>query len=465
MNSFRGGMQVHAVPESERAFDAAGRQLPWGYEYAEYVFFYRIQSTCGMSQSSRRSSIGTLTDDFSDFSNDPSGPRRHVEERGPFGRSTRRRNFSRSKTTGTPARKEDQARVDNFKAIDDIFNHLKAPAAKTQDSVQQTAPTQSSAQTAAAPALPTSQSTVAAEPTEVILYGFGGDTQWAAIEFYERISEGIVYEDYERCPPTSKYNLTLSSSRAAAVQRKLTPAALKKKNTYCGGDHWIKVTFDSPEAADRACHYSPHIIHGHAVYAELYRGTGPANDEAIPASRVTLNGINASPSHSSTTIRGPSGGSPTASSETASSATATAGVPTARRRVPHRSSMNPIPPASTTVVADPPAMQHNTQANGQVEYPQLATAFEPPPLRIRGAKRAVLLPPEQALLPVGNWWQQTFGSWPIIGMFLSGGTEVIGNEVPRKEDGSFDWDNSSLYWRIWAWVDLILRTDFLGLGE
>lgn len=35
MNSFRGGMQVHAVPESERAFDAAGRQLPWGYEYAE----------------------------------------------------------------------------------------------------------------------------------------------------------------------------------------------------------------------------------------------------------------------------------------------------------------------------------------------------------------------------------------------------------------------------------------------
>lgn len=35
MNSFRGGMQVHAVPESERAFDAAGRQLPWGYEYVE----------------------------------------------------------------------------------------------------------------------------------------------------------------------------------------------------------------------------------------------------------------------------------------------------------------------------------------------------------------------------------------------------------------------------------------------
>lgn len=35
MNSLRGGMQVHAVPESERAVDASGRRLPWGYEYAE----------------------------------------------------------------------------------------------------------------------------------------------------------------------------------------------------------------------------------------------------------------------------------------------------------------------------------------------------------------------------------------------------------------------------------------------
>jgi hypothetical protein len=37
MNSIRGGMQVHAVPESERAVDASGKRLPWGYEFAEYV--------------------------------------------------------------------------------------------------------------------------------------------------------------------------------------------------------------------------------------------------------------------------------------------------------------------------------------------------------------------------------------------------------------------------------------------
>jgi len=33
--SLRGGMQVHAVPESERAVDANGQRLPWAYEYAE----------------------------------------------------------------------------------------------------------------------------------------------------------------------------------------------------------------------------------------------------------------------------------------------------------------------------------------------------------------------------------------------------------------------------------------------
>lgn len=33
--NLRGGMQVHAVPETERALDASGQRLPWAYEYAE----------------------------------------------------------------------------------------------------------------------------------------------------------------------------------------------------------------------------------------------------------------------------------------------------------------------------------------------------------------------------------------------------------------------------------------------
>jgi hypothetical protein len=30
-----GGVQVHSVPESERAVDANGQRLPFAYEYAE----------------------------------------------------------------------------------------------------------------------------------------------------------------------------------------------------------------------------------------------------------------------------------------------------------------------------------------------------------------------------------------------------------------------------------------------
>jgi hypothetical protein len=37
MNTIRGGVQVHAVPEHERAFDSSGKRMPWGYEYPEYV--------------------------------------------------------------------------------------------------------------------------------------------------------------------------------------------------------------------------------------------------------------------------------------------------------------------------------------------------------------------------------------------------------------------------------------------
>lgn len=32
---FRGGMQVHAVPEDERIVDSTGKPLPWGFAYAE----------------------------------------------------------------------------------------------------------------------------------------------------------------------------------------------------------------------------------------------------------------------------------------------------------------------------------------------------------------------------------------------------------------------------------------------
>lgn len=425
-------MQVHAVPESERAFDAAGRQLPWGYEYAD---------------------------------GDTHGQRRYVEEKGPFGRSTRRRGLSRSKTTGTPARKEDQNRAANLKAIDEIFTQVKASAPKAVE--QPPAAPQPPQPATGAPALPPSQTSVAKEPTEVILYGFSSETQWAAIDFYERVSEGLVYEDYDRHPPNSKYNTSLSLNRTAAAARSLSAAALRKKNTYCGGNHWIKVTFDSPEAADRACHYSPHLLHGHAVFAELYRGAGPARgDIAVPSSHARLAGdvsLHSSPSNTSTTLRG-SAASPT-HSDTASSATATASAAPPLR---HRPSARSAQSAPAAVATPQTSFESTATAALSAQTPGAAPAdpapVAPPPLRVRGAKRAVLLPAEQALLPVGNKWQQLLGSLPLIRLFVGGATEVIGNEVPRKEDGAFDWEAASMYWKVWAWIDSLFGTDFLGIG-
>ncbi|KAF2083600.1 hypothetical protein K490DRAFT_51224 [Saccharata proteae CBS 121410] len=397
-------MQVHAVPDSERAFDASGRQLPWAYEYA-----------------------------------DPEhSQRRHVEEKGPFGRSTRRRGLSRSKTTGTPARKEDLAKIENLKLIDDLFTQTKAPEAKQPSA---TGPTQS---LSASPVVPSGQVTSTKEPTEVILYGYSSETQWAAIEYYERVSSGFIYEDYERHPPHSKYNQSLSLTRAA-LQGNLSAAALRKKNTYAGGVHWIKVTFDSPEAADLACHYSPHTIHGHAVFAELFRGTGPQRgDTAIPATQMgAAAAATESPAHSSTTFRNDTASPST--SDTASSATVRENANGNLRQRGSIPSNNPKSEAAAT-------------ANAKQDAPQPAAG------RIRGARRAILRPAEQALLPVGSWWQQRLGNTPIIGMFVGTGIEVIGSEVPRKEDGSFDKDNASFYWKIWAFIDACLKTDFLGLG-
>jgi hypothetical protein len=52
-------------------------------------------------------------------------------------------------------------------------------------------------------------------------------------------------------------------------------------------------------------------------------------------------------------------------------------------------------------------------------------------------------------------------------LFGGASHEFIGSEVPRKEDGSFNWDGASLYWRFWYTLDYyIFFANFLGLkGE
>ncbi|KAF2404325.1 hypothetical protein EJ06DRAFT_470641 [Trichodelitschia bisporula] len=415
-------MQVHAVPESERFVDSNGNRLPWAYESA-----------------------------------DPDRSTRRVpQESGPFGRSTRRRAHSRSKTA-TPSRKEDKDTLENWNAINDIFARVKnseeigvssGPGVSSKDTAaapSSWARSTGPGETAAEPAAPAQNAP--GQPTEVMLYGFPSHLQYAAIDFFERVSGGAVYEDYERNPPHSRYNLALSHS--ARRSGPIPPAALAKKNAFAGGAHWIKVTFDSPEAAGAACHYSPRVISGYLVHAEMYRCHPPVvGDIVLPATEEAVRSATASPDRRSDTLR------PTVS-DTVSSATATATQATAEPEDPFVTS-TPLP------ARKPSLHVHRSRTPGT---PAMSTGMSSgTALRIRGAKRAVLLPAEQALLPAPSRWQRTVGAWPLVGLLFGGAGEVIGSQVPRTETGEFDWVAAGWYWWFWACVDYWLGTGFCGLG-
>ncbi|WPG97348.1 nucleoporin nup53 [Acrodontium crateriforme] len=408
------GMQVHAVPENERAFDpATGRKLPWGY----------------------------LAGDASD---DPEH-RRELAEKGPFGRSTRRARWGSSRSrskTAEPNREEDRLRAEQLAAEDAVFGSLRriVKDEPRRDGLGEKDPSSTSAQT------PTT-ATFESEPqaTEVLLYGFGEDLQWSAIEFYERVSEGSILEDYDR-QPVGYRGLDISKSFGRmAMQKSLSKDALRKKNRFAGGHHWIKVTFQSQQAAELACARSPHVLKGHLVYAEPYVGRGPGKDEPIPASnagaQIYSEGV--PKSFSTNTMTGDNGNGSPGGSSTLTSATAT-NATTAGNTRPQLSFQ--IDSRSPPLFGSASGLEQ-TQSNSETQLQQRRS-------RIAGATQAVLLPPERALMPKQprqSWWS-SFGA-----------RELIGTTVPRKEDGTFDWDRASFYWRLFCWLDLILGTDMCGL--
>jgi hypothetical protein len=120
--------------------------------------------------------------------------------------------------------------------------------------------------------------------TECILYGYKNkDNEWKVINKYEQICQGQICEDYPRSDPnsTTPYSQMLSGGDVV-IRTNLSADANRKSKRYAGGFHWIKVTFDSSQSADRACFYSPQEIDGHLVFCELYSGHGPAEDSPIP---------------------------------------------------------------------------------------------------------------------------------------------------------------------------------------
>ncbi|KAI5371145.1 Putative nucleotide-binding alpha-beta plait domain superfamily [Septoria linicola] len=435
------GMQIHAVPEAERALDSTGRKLPWGYDYSGPI---QVDS-------------------------DRSVP----AEKGPFGKSMRnlRRANSRSRsTTAIPRQNEDaRTRQEQLAAEDAVFGSLRRVNTNSKDQQSPDGAPQAADQSIRAPAPPVDGE---GEPTEVILYGFGEELQWAAIDFYERVSHGIILEDYDRVPEGARYAIP---SRRLHAQRSLSRVALGKKNAYKGGNNWIKITFNNRSAADLAVARSPHTIKGYLVYAEMYNGRGPSRDMPIHATQagaqLTSEVLPATLNTDTTMLDAE--GSPNGSSQTATSATATNATASRTGRI-----RGGLPWSVSSLMQDSPTnssnslQQNEAPGSGGFEMSQIpntptpiqTSSFQPrdgaPVVQhrqsrlIEGTVRLVPKSPELALAP-----KQPKASWTS---WLGTG-EIIGGAVPRRHDGSFDWEMASLYWRICAWFDWMFGTDLCGL--
>lgn len=423
--------QFHAVPVEERAVDRNGKKLPYALEWPE-----------GHPKAR--------------------GQRRHVEEKGPFGKSLRRKGSSRATRTTTPAKKENPA-LDGF---EQAWRHDQKRAAEAkQQSI--TSGSQGDGKSTHRPP------SLHKEPTQVMLYGFSASSPADAIKFYETVSGGIICEDYDREPPPKIPN-TFSPS-ASYPPRALTPAETQFAKQYRGGEHWIKVTFDSAEAAERAIEASPHIIGGHYVYAQAFRGVEPDVDEPLLQPRAdvqhrslgmssrpsqtigpsfvqrahlgsrnattlprsfTTGAISQSPEHDANEIASPS-------SSTASSATATGlNYPNLRNRhhpqtEENRSSTNP---------------QQETQAT---PHPQSHTHFPDMP-------RMAMRPASEAFLPHPTWSESLIQRLVNAGWFPG---DFIGDGAPTLDNGDFDHANASFYWRFMNWIDSVFGTDLCGLKD
>ena len=241
----------------------------------------------------------------------PSLNRKQPIEKGPFGKSTARRAGTRGRTPAGPTTEKQRLKLDDRKAQDSVFGKLKVSLDEEEQRQSQTRQRSSatgevgsdrsrspgtrdelgagsfarqSSPSKSAAALTQGATAELADPTEVLIYGYAPSSFPAAISFYETASRGHIYEDYDRGgghgAVAPRFTSALSSARSA-IPKALPPAARRKINEYRGGEHWIKVTFDSPQAAELACHESPHVIGGCSVYAEMWHGVGPSRDVAM----------------------------------------------------------------------------------------------------------------------------------------------------------------------------------------
>ncbi|KAK0729719.1 hypothetical protein B0H67DRAFT_638304 [Lasiosphaeris hirsuta] len=396
--------------------------------------------------------------------------RKTTQETGSFGKSTRR---SRSKT-GTPARREDPT----IAAADRVFsswhqaqNQTEGPpstagAAQRKSNLNPSSGSQASLgqalEEAAVPATSQTRFIQQREPTEIILRGYrSAQQQYAAINHFEQLA-GRICEDYPREPPLESRRYKSELRDPAFTRRQgLTTEERTKVNRADGGDHWVKVTFESAEAAEAAVFSSPQSVLGHLVYAEPYHGGPPSRDEPI-VDKSSLIGDVGFASHS-----------PAQRRSALNNNSAVAGF---ARAMMNPDSFDFSPPrsqtssrtADTTTVAstvDTGTVSSGT-VNGGSTGVDLNHAQGTPHQRqqqqplvdnefcraIPSVRKVKLLPVEQALLPAPSYAQRLLSHIPLVQWF---GGSMIGNEVPRTDAGEFDWDRASVYWKIIWWLDYI----------
>lgn len=417
--------------------------------------------------------------------------RQPPEESGPFGRNRSLRytgsRSSRTRTGTTPIRQKEDPAVAEFGRLFAKEQVKKEPNSTTNTSISDA---------------PTPFTEPIAVATECLLHGYASkSSEWKVLSKYERIvAPSIICEDYPREDP----NLFLSSNSpyaysksAIVVHKSLTKDALRKSRIYRGGDHWIKITFDSLQAAEKACFYSPLEIDGYMVFCEMWQGKPPFADTPLLKGSDSANQMQRgakmrtlTSSQSTNLLSGRQSavegfervfssqtlprshtmpasqfGYPGSfdslsntleSSPTASSATATdAQIPAS----------NLAPPNTST-------LRSRSQPSLLNPYHSTTTSHDAPLKLIPSARKMVLRPISEALPPQPSFTTKLRRSIPIISWFIGGGTAgtteasgIIGDGPVVKEDGSWDEQRNGFYWTFWRAVDWCVGSDFCGLRD
>ena len=438
-------MEIHSVLPEERARDAKGDPLPWGYRYPE--------SSRGVKQ---------------------------TEESGAFGRHRSLRasgtRTSRSRAGTTPVRQKENAAVADFgKIFAKEQSHQPEATSNSTDTKR--------------PAEPD------AIPTECLLYGYASkSSEWKVISKFERVvAPSIICEDYPREDPNLFLNTSspLGYSRSSVVVHKnLSKEALKKSRVYKGGKHWIKVTFDSYPAAERACFYSPIDIDGYSVHCEMWSGRGPTADVPLISGSETAALVSRSPTKNRTL--------PTSQSTQFLSSgkdSAVSGFERAFQTLPRSQTMPDVqyaqPHTQDDISIDSTTASSGTATGRSLAPPQtpnirsrsipnlpsqvatpgnqiISSPTKTGMTAIPSAKRMRVRDISEALPSQPALIDRLLGSLPIVSWFIGskGGAGGVISEGPElKEDGSWDYEKNGWYWGFWRGVDGLLGTDFCGVKE